>query len=104
MKELENGLHENIPNINYLNAGETSKLLQRIVIILAVPSSGGDYPSDKPKANGMVRISLSFKNFNQEVGICNLNVWFGIILAFVEVIFKMKVGCVSIVISPYLLI
>eukprot|EP00253_Pinus_taeda_P030513 PITA_30513 len=62
MKELENGLHENIPNINYLNAGETSKLLQRIVIIPAVPSSGGDYPSDKPKANGMVVFHSSDEN------------------------------------------
>lgn len=62
MKELENGLHENIPNINYLNAGETSKLLQRIVIIPAVPSSGGDYPSDKPKANGMVWLAVRLKH------------------------------------------
>ena len=63
-EELENGLHEKIPNIDYLNAGETSKLLHTVQIIPEVPSSGGDYPSDEQKANGMVRISLPFKNFN----------------------------------------
>lgn len=53
-EELENGLHEKIPNIDYLNAGETSKLLHTVQIIPEVPSSGGDYPSDEQKANGMV--------------------------------------------------
>jgi len=58
-KELENGIHEKIPNIDYSNAGETSKLLTTIQIIPEVPSSGGDYPSDEQKASGMVVFNSS---------------------------------------------
>lgn len=52
-EELENGLDEKIPNNDSLSAGETSKLLQTVQIIPEVPTSGGDYPSDEQKANGM---------------------------------------------------
>jgi len=56
-KEFKNGLEEKIPNIDY--AGEASKLLQTIQIIPEVPSSGGDYPSDKQSASGLVVVNSS---------------------------------------------
>ena len=72
-RELENGLDEKIPNVDCLNAGETSKLLTTVQIIPEEPSSGGDYLSDKQSASTTVRISFPFKNFIQEIGIGNLN-------------------------------
>jgi len=61
-REIENGLDETIaniddekiPNVDYLDAGETSKLLYTVQIIPQVPCSGGDYPSDKQNASSMV--------------------------------------------------
>jgi len=58
-RELENGLDEKIPNVDYLNAGETSKLLQTVQIIPEVPISGGDYPSDKQSASSTVALNSS---------------------------------------------
>lgn len=56
-RELENGLDEKIPNVDYLNAGETNKLLTTVQIIPEEPSSGGNYLSDKQSASSTVALN-----------------------------------------------
>ncbi|KAH9316300.1 hypothetical protein KI387_024927, partial [Taxus chinensis] len=70
--EIESGIEGKIPNIDYLNAGEKSSLLQTVQIVPEVPSSGGNSLTRPRSGSSIIGVSSLPKDFNQEVGMSNL--------------------------------